>query len=616
MAHRLLQFCQERHLKRHKQAIWNIKDVLITKILEAEEEENGLDSKTYSLIEHIKDLKLMARTLLKHINRISDDELARHLIQTILLHNRVNEVPADQIEQLKNYMCDIVLYASIGRAITMTDYIYEAWTKVVEISRVAPERLLYSLIERNQYELCYQWIQTVSLQETVKKSRFIDLFMTKITDNHDNNDEYFIKVAEILLKKIMAIHMDSNILLKLRNRKLLQYLIDYLIENSKDGNEYVYKNYKITLIIFDTIDAKEANTLWHLIDVPLLIIEQYILNSKFETLAKIIKAIRPHIKSNECQFCGTSTKVSLTQESSENTQQHNHSTDDCDLECSSPFNYRNHATSVQCVDKILQTYAAKSLDFRIGSGTDDLNIAPESTVASSAVSMESLCGTFQMPREAPDKAHWIKDHEATHCMCCKKSIFTMLTRRHHCRRCGRVVCHSCSTKRLTIPKLYENILVRVCNDCADQTEEAQRANTEIITSASTAQLPPPPLSVEASVILEENEQRISTRDGWVYRFTGHLKHDHLLREEFSFEYAPSAALCINLISLHTPGQDCCEFLLNYCKKFEALLKPLKPGQSNPEVDYAFVTRILYCLSFAAKVMLKLFEIFIFSAYEK
>lgn len=583
-------------MKRHKEVIWNIKDVLITKILE--EEGNVSDSKTFSLIEHIKDLQLMACTLLKHIHRISDDELALHLIRTILLHNRANEVTVDQIEQLTKYMSDIQLYASIGRAITMTDYIYETWTKVMEICRVAPERLLYSLIERNQYELCYQWIQTVSLQEAVIKSQFIDLFTSKITDNPDNTDEYFIKVCKVLLK-IMVMQMDSNLLLKLRNRRLLQYLVDFLIENSKNAN-HIYKNYKVSLIIFEVIDAKEANTLWHLIDVPLLIIEQYILNSKFESLMRILRAIRPHIKNNECQFCTTIEKVSSPSESSGSTSQRKNSNDETASEHSLHFNYYNHATSIQCVDQILRMYAAKALDFRIGSGIVDASVIPESVTPNSAISMDSLCETFVMPREAPDKAHWIKDNEATHCMCCKKSVFTMLTRRHHCRRCGRVICHTCSTKRITIPKLYENILVRVCNDCARQTEEAQKLNPDNVASTSTEKPPPP---VQSPLILEENEQRISTRDGWIYRFTGNLKHDNLLREEFSFEYAPSASLCLNLISMHTPGQDSCEFLLSYCKKFEALLKPLKPGQSNPEVDYAFVTRILYCLSFAAKVRL-------------
>lgn len=103
-------------------------------------------------------------------------------------------------------------------------------------------------------------------------------------------------------------------------------------------------------------------------------------------------------------------------------------------------------------------------------------------------------------------------------------------------------------------------------------------------------------------LLDINQTSISSRIGWVYCFTGNHKHDNMLRDEFSFEYAPSASLCLNIIAMHTPGQECCDFLLSYCKKFEALLKPLKPGHANPEIDYAFVTRILYCLSFAAKVI--------------
>lgn len=118
---------------------------------------------------------------------------------------------------------------------------------------------------------------------------------------------------------------------------------------------------------------------------------------------------------------------------------------------------------------------------------------------------------------------------------------------------------------------------------------------------SAGSLTSQPIEPITSTTAETYEQPIGRRDGWTYRFNGDFKHDNLLRDEFSFEYAPSASLCLNLISLHTPGQECCDFLLSYCKKFEALLKPLKPGQSNPEVDYTFVTRILYCLSFAAKV---------------
>lgn len=585
----MLQFSHEYHLKRHKETMQAIMDELIIKILE--EEHENRESTTFALIENIQDLQLMSNTLLKYVNKISDDELALHLIRTVVFHNRVHLVPEEQIERLRKYLSDIMLYADIGRAITITDFTYDTWTKVMEISHLAPERLLHSLIERNQYELCHQWIENVSLREAVIKPQFIDLFMCKIKEHRDSTHGPFIKVCKVLLK-IMVLQMDSNLLLKLRNRKLLKYLVDFLLKNAHHDN-YIYKNYKITLSIFDVISVEEAESLWDLVEMPLLIIEQYILNSKFETLSRILQTILPLLKSNECQICTSKNVIDM----GGSAQFYRQIAGDTNPNRPSNINYASHASSVQCVDQILRTYAAKALDFHIGTG----NLVDDSSSPNRAVSLDSLCGTFVMPREAPDKMNWVRDEETTHCMCCKRSLFTMLTRRHHCRRCGRVVCHTCSTKRLTIPKLYDNILVRFCDDCFRQTNEAEMA-AENIARQSESVSPPPKVP---ALNEETHEQPIGSRNGWVFRFSGHLKHDSLLRDEFSFEYAPSASLCLNIISMHTPGQECCDFLLNYCKKFEALLKPLKPGLPNPEVDYAFVTRILYCLSFAAKVNVSL-----------
>lgn len=589
-------------MNRYKGAIEHIQDVLIVKVLEeseSEEEKNENSSEkeltdlaTFMLIEHINDIHLMSQTLLQHINRISDEELASQLIRTVLLHRHFNELPTDEIEQLRKYSTDITLYANIGRATAMTDLLpYDTWTKVMEISRLAPERLLHSLVERNQYELCYQWMQTVKLQNIVVKSQFIDLFLAKIQERLNTNDEHFIKVSEIILK-VLAKQTDSQLLLKMKNHKLLQYLVDILIESSAEENR-IYNNYKITLSIFDVIDSTEVDTLWHLVETPMLIIEQYIINSKFETLSRIFQSIRPQIKNYECSICQNTLKT-------DGADEHIDVNEDLASERGRNFhvNYKDHVTSVQCVDHILRIYAAKALDFHIGSST--LTVSTASILPVRSISLDSVCDIFMMPRETPDKSDWVKDTDATHCMCCKRSRFTMLTRRHHCRRCGRVVCHSCSNKRLLIPKLYDNVMVRVCSDCFKQTNEALNMVTET-QSANPTQATDESSSLVMS-IFEPSQQPISSRSGWIYCFTGNLKHDNLLREEFSFEYAPSASLCLNLLSMHTPGQDCCDFLLSYCKKFEALLKPLKPGHANPEVDYAFVTRILYCLSFAAKVI--------------
>jgi hypothetical protein len=48
--------------------------------------------------------------------------------------------------------------------------------------------------------------------------------------------------------------------------------------------------------------------------------------------------------------------------------------------------------------------------------------------------------------EQPRKFEWEPDHEAHECRRCDKR-FGLLNRRHHCRRCGLVVCDKCSTAR-------------------------------------------------------------------------------------------------------------------------------------------------------------------------
>lgn len=48
---------------------------------------------------------------------------------------------------------------------------------------------------------------------------------------------------------------------------------------------------------------------------------------------------------------------------------------------------------------------------------------------------------------------WQPDSEVTHCPICN-TMFTFFTRKHHCRKCGRVVCAACSPHRITIPRQF------------------------------------------------------------------------------------------------------------------------------------------------------------------
>lgn len=48
---------------------------------------------------------------------------------------------------------------------------------------------------------------------------------------------------------------------------------------------------------------------------------------------------------------------------------------------------------------------------------------------------------------------WQPDSEVSECFICHRP-FGFLFRRHHCRKCGRVVCNDCSPHRITIPRQY------------------------------------------------------------------------------------------------------------------------------------------------------------------
>jgi hypothetical protein len=65
-----------------------------------------------------------------------------------------------------------------------------------------------------------------------------------------------------------------------------------------------------------------------------------------------------------------------------------------------------------------------------------------------------------VPRPSPSSStrvytipRWQSDSDAHECPICKRQ-FGLFFRRHHCRKCGRVVCNDCSPHRITIPRQF------------------------------------------------------------------------------------------------------------------------------------------------------------------
>jgi len=65
---------------------------------------------------------------------------------------------------------------------------------------------------------------------------------------------------------------------------------------------------------------------------------------------------------------------------------------------------------------------------------------------------EAPFGNIRMGSEAKDRPFvWIRDEMVSVCQSCSAVEFSSLNRKHHCRSCGKVVCHDCSKSRMLIP---------------------------------------------------------------------------------------------------------------------------------------------------------------------
>ncbi|XP_059098621.1 pleckstrin homology domain-containing family F member 2-like isoform X2 [Tigriopus californicus] len=100
-------------------------------------------------------------------------------------------------------------------------------------------------------------------------------------------------------------------------------------------------------------------------------------------------------------------------------------------------------------------------------------------------------------------AVWVPDSEAPVCMLCKKSQFSLVNRRHHCRKCGAVVCGGCSNRKAILPSQSTKPL-RVCDTCFEELEKSRDGpnaqvppiqaptRTKVIRPTETPPRPPPP----------------------------------------------------------------------------------------------------------------------------
>ncbi|XP_055625095.1 zinc finger FYVE domain-containing protein 26 homolog isoform X2 [Toxorhynchites rutilus septentrionalis] len=541
---------REPHNRLHK-----LRHEIVTQLLQSNSTE--LEIPFEKILQNTHDINRKAEYLLKCIDRISCAQTIIDTIRSILCSKHRGDLTGEHEESLKEWLFKLQIYVEIGEALDNRD-----WRSIHHLSENSMDQILLQLMLLNLLDLCSRWISVHSLK-CDKYGEFHDIFtlaVTRVAAEQQDCSTLFTIIEGMPKGKVIRFY--ETVLSGVKNESVIEHAVGYLEQFGE--NHKTYQRHRISLKIFSHLPVGGANRPWNLISRPLLIIEQYLMNSKLELLAIVMDSIRPLLKDHVCQQCFEQREYIR--------DLRNRLNGSIDLDSS----HDDQFITNECIDCLLRIYAGKALDYRVSndSGTSGESMHDQSMNASS---LDSLCGAFVMPKGAPTKDEWVRDEEATLCMCCRRSVFSMLNRRHHCRRCGRVVCHSCSKRKLQIPELYENVPVRACDDCVRQTEA--KSNVQAQSSAK----PSGP----------------NSSDEW--QLTGNVRNDNIIREEYSYEYAPSTSQCLAICNLHSQNEEISSFLLYHCAKLESLLRPIHPGYPNPEIDYALVARMLLNLTLAAKV---------------
>ncbi|XP_006879109.1 PREDICTED: zinc finger FYVE domain-containing protein 21 [Elephantulus edwardii] len=64
-----------------------------------------------------------------------------------------------------------------------------------------------------------------------------------------------------------------------------------------------------------------------------------------------------------------------------------------------------------------------------------------------------------------EEPQWVPDKECPRCMQCDTK-FDFITRKHHCRRCGKCFCDRCCSQKVPLPRMCFVDPVRQCVQCA------------------------------------------------------------------------------------------------------------------------------------------------------
>ncbi|XP_072341205.1 zinc finger FYVE domain-containing protein 26 isoform X2 [Scyliorhinus torazame] len=458
---------------------------------------------------------------------------------------------------------------------------WSGWQELRTESSVNPQTVMDIVLQAGEFELCEAWVRLhpVSVHFTMKLWREYLLHLLEKGD---------VERAFQLLQGIS----DFDICQAVCEQALDQhpglaachFLADYLTtqfhKNLSAARHHEIQSMRIGSKLLLTLPESARDVYSHLSSNPLLMLEQLLMNMKVDWASVAVQTLHQLLMGQEAGFAIEDIDCLLSKYATKALEV--------------PYAVREKARSDSVINlQDLLTQSVGPENFALSSNIERTPSMPSvtSSLQGSASPREGSLRTcksiseFVPPENPPAKKDWVPDDKASFCMVCWKERFTMFNRRHHCRRCGRVVCQSCSTNNMVLENCRESP-ARVCDQCynyyhINEKEEPDQGEDPISYSESGSDLAvalqlPRVSEVQWNLTLNEDENENE-------------------RCEFFYEQAPSASLCIAILNLHSNSMMCGHQLIDHCSRLSRAL-------TNPEVDSCLLMDIMKQLLFSAKMM--------------
>lgn len=436
------------------------------------------------------------------------------------------------------------------------------WKDIALKSTSEPLFVLQKLLDFSLYDVSCQWsdLHTVGREccNIVTELKALHL----LTQSPPVSAEAF-KLTEGWKKDSEAFPLWHKVLDRLPNGPGKILLLDYLTEMYRDclmDDELVsYQRSGMGLRMYMCIDPLKQRHYSAIANDPELLLEQLLMNAEVDSVGKALEVTASFLDNEKSPFTRDSANA------------------------------------------LLKSYASKALEVLLLSPRATEHDATSQSATSSSSAKNSESTSFTMPLKPPPQSEWIPDAAVSCCMACHIEYFNVFSRRHHCRRCGRVVCYTCSQHSMVVEG-FGPYKVRVCDDCYNQTESLKNADeTASVSSEEPVHLAQVNddilISRRDSVTAATRNSSVSKRFVWI--LTTNSEENTAVRDQFFYHRAPSVSLSLAILEKHSSLADCATYILSLCDRLFALLAPKSTAEVF--VDYGLIITILKSLILRAKI---------------